>query len=323
MKKAFALIILIFTLNLSFAQTEKANDKEISANFELKFNSNDFNGIFDLFSPEMKAALPKNETNEFLKGLKIQSGIIKTREFIKYVKGTFASYKSTFENAIFSLNISTNNKSEINGLYIEPFKEENFPKIERNSTELILPFKDEWTVTWGGDTAEFNYHVESKAQKNAFDFIITDQNGKSYKTDGKANEDYYAFGKELIAPCEGEIILAVDGVSDNVPGELNPIYAPGNTVILKTENNEYLFFTHFKQNSIKVKQGQKVEKGEILGLSGNSGNSSEPHLHFHIQNVKVMNVATGVKCYFESIEVDGKLKHDYSPIKGEKVKNQK
>ena len=61
-----------------------------------------------------------------------------------------------------------------------------------------------------------NYHVESDAQKNAFDIIIKDKKGKSYKTDGKANEDYYAFGKELIAPCDGEIVLVVDGIKDNI-----------------------------------------------------------------------------------------------------------
>jgi murein DD-endopeptidase MepM/ murein hydrolase activator NlpD len=323
MKKTSVLIILLFASTLSLAQTEKANDKNISEKFEKFFNSSDYNGIFELFSDDMKNALPKEQANQFFVGLKTQAGTINARVFTKYVRGSFASYKTTFENGVFAVNISTDNQLKINGLYIEPFKEDNLPKIERNSTKLILPFKDKWTVTWGGDTAELNYHVESKAQKNAFDFVITDENGKSYKTDGKTNEDYYAFGKELIAPCDGEIVLVVDGVEDNIPGELNPIYVPGNTVILKTANNEYLFFAHFKQNSIKVKKGQNIKQGETLGLCGNSGNSSEPHLHFHIQNVKDMNVATGVKCYFDQIMVDGEMKKDYSPIKGEKIQSGK
>ena len=64
-----------------------------------------------------------------------------------------------------------------------------------------------------------------------------------------------------------------------------------------------------------------MKKGEILGLCGNSGNSSEPHLHFHLQNVEDMNIATGAKSYFEEIYVNGRLKKDYSPIKNEKIKN--
>jgi len=186
-----------------------------------------------------------------------------------------------------------------------------------------LPFTGEWTVLWGGDTKELNYHVEVEAQNGAFDIIITDENGKSYKNNGDNNEDYHAFGKELIAPCDAEVVLVVDGIKDNKPGEMNLYFILGNTVILKTDNDEYLLFTHFKQNSIVVKQGENVEKGELLGLCGNSGNSSEPHLHFHIQNVEDINQATGAKSYFEEIYVNGELKKDYSPIKNEKIKNKK
>jgi murein DD-endopeptidase MepM/ murein hydrolase activator NlpD len=83
-----------------------------------------------------------------------------------------------------------------------------------------------------------------------------------------------------------------------------------------------LFFAHFKQHSIKVTQGQKVKQGQILGLCGNSGNSSEPHLHFHIQNVEKMTEATGVKCFFDKLIVNGQTKTDYSPIQAEKIKNE-
>ena len=269
----------------------------------------------------MKSFLPIEKTTDFINGLKTQAGKIEKREFTKYENGTYASYKTNFERALFSVNISLDKNGKINGLFVKPFKESNLPKLERNKTDLILPFKEEWTVFWGGDTKELNYHVESEAQKNAFDIVITDKNGNSFKSDGKTNEDYYAFGKELIAPCDAEVVLAVDGIKDNIPGELNPIYIPGNTIILKTENNEFLFFAHFKQNSIVVKQGQKVKQGELLGLCGNSGNSSEAHLHFHIQNVEDLNKATGAKSYFSEIFVNGELKKDYSPIKGEKVKN--
>jgi murein DD-endopeptidase MepM/ murein hydrolase activator NlpD len=184
---------------------------------------------------------------------------------------------------------------------------------------MKLPFKGEWSVTWGGDTKEQNYHVESIAQKNAFDFLIYDEKGSTHKGTGEANEDFYAFGKELYAPCDGEVVLVVDGVKDNIPGVLNPIYIPGNTVIIKTANGEFAFFAHFKQHSIVVKQGQKVTTGALLGLCGNSGNSSEAHLHFHLQNVEDMTKATGAKCYFDQLKVNGVLKSDYSPVKGEKI----
>ncbi|MCF6241572.1 MAG: peptidoglycan DD-metalloendopeptidase family protein [Bacteroidales bacterium] len=322
MKKIFLFTTLFLIGNFVYSQTEKSESKTIAKTFEDNYNKNDYKAIFLMFSSEMQQALPVDKTIEFLTGLKSQAGKIIYRTFVKYENGTYASYKTTFERAVFALNISIDENSKINGLFVKPFKESNLPQMERNITKLKLPFKGEWTVVWGGDTKELNYHVESEAQKNAFDFIIKDEKGKSFKTDGKTNDDYYAFGKKLIAPCDGEIVLVVDGIKDNKPGELNPIYIPGNTVIIKTSNNEYLFFAHFKQNSIKVKQGQKIKQGELLGLCGNSGNSSEPHLHFHIQNVENMNIATGVKCYFDQIYVNGELKKDYSPIKNETIKNQ-
>ncbi len=319
MKKT-SIIILFFIPFLSFAQSEKIAYKTVAKSFEQYYNSNQYAKIFELFSDEMKGYLPLEQTSQFLNGLKIQYGNIKKREFVKY-KNTYACYKTSFERAVFSLQISLDNTAKINGLFVKPYVAENLPKLERNKTKMILPFNDEWTVTWGGDTKELNYHVESKAQKNAFDMVITDEKGKSYKNDGKNNEDYYAFGKKLLAPCDAEVVLVVDGVKDNIPQELNPIYIPGNTVVLKTNNNEYLFFAHFKQHSIKVKQGQLIKQGDVLGLCGNSGNSSEPHLHFHIQNIEDMNKATGAKCYFNEIIVNGEIQRDYSPIKNDKIKN--
>lgn len=322
MKTYITLLIVLLMTNYVISQQEQEIHKIVADEFEINYNSDNYDAIFASFSLEMQKSLPFEKTKEFLVGLKKQAGNIKKREFVKYLE-TFASYKTTFERVIFTMNISVDENLKINGLFFKPYSETVLPSMERNKTKLILPFKDEWTIIWGGDTKELNYHVDSEAQKNAFDIVIVNEMGNSYKTDGKTNEDYYAFGKELIAPCAGEVVLVVDGIKDNIPGTLNPIYVPGNTVIIKTANNEYLFFAHFKQHSIVVKQGQKVKQGQLLGLCGNSGNSTEAHVHFHIQNVEDMNVASGVKCYFDEIVVDGEVKTDYSPIQGEKISNEK
>ncbi len=322
MNKLFVTLFLVAIINFAFGQKEKLAYKLVVDSFETYYNADNYEAIFNCFTTEMKKALPLEQTKEFLSGLKLEAGKITKRAFIKY-DNSYASYKTNFERSLFAINISVDKNSKINGLFVGPFKESTLKIIERNTTKLILPFKDEWTVIWGGDTKEQNYHVESVAQKNAFDIVITNDKGKTYKTDGKLNEDYYAFGKQLFAPCDGEVVLVVDGVKDNVPGIMNPIYVPGNTVIIKTVNNEYLFFAHFKQQSIVVKQGQKVKQGQLLGLCGNSGNSSEAHLHFHIQNVEDMTSATGAKCYFDKIIVNGQLKTDYSPIQNEKISNGK
>jgi murein DD-endopeptidase MepM/ murein hydrolase activator NlpD len=314
-------LLFTFLISNSFAQTETAAYKTIADKFEQHYNNDKYDSIFSMFDANMQKALPLEQTIEFLSGVKVQAGQITKRQFIKYANGSVAVYKTNFEKTLLALNISLDGNSKINGFSIRPYTDETQPKLLRNSTKLILPFKDEWTVFWGGDTKEQNYHVSTPAQKNAFDIMITDAKGNSYKTDGKTNEDYYAFGKELIAPCDGEIVLVVDGVKDNTPGQMNTFNVGGNMVIIKTANNEFLVFCHFKHQSIKVKEGQKIKQGELLGLCGNTGNSSEAHLHFHIQNIEDQTTATGAKCYFEKLFVNGQVKQDYSPIKNDKIKN--
>jgi murein DD-endopeptidase MepM/ murein hydrolase activator NlpD len=321
MRNIILTALVSLTISSLYGQSEKATSKTVADSFVTYFNGDNFEAIFNSFDNKMQKALPLEKTLQFLTSLKSQAGKISKKEFLNYEQN-YASYKTNFERGIFFLNISIDSNANINGLQVKPFKDNNLPKITRNATKLNLPFKGEWTVIWGGDTKELNYHVTNEAQKNAFDIVVTDTIGNSYKTDGKVNEDYYAFGKELIAPCAGEVVLVVDGIKDNKPGELNPLYIPGNTVIIKTANNEYLFFAHFKQFSIKVKQGQIVKEGKLLGLCGNSGNSSEPHLHFHIQNVENMVSAAGVKCYFDKLIVNGQSKMDYSPIKKDLIKSE-
>jgi len=319
--KQILYIAVLFLAMTANAQQETAISKSVANDFRTKYNANNYEGIYALFTKEMKSLMPHDKTITFLNTLNVQAGNIKKRTFLKYPQANVALYKTTFERAVVALFISVDANSKINGLMVKPYTEEKTPKLKRNISKLILPFKEEWTVFWGGDTKEQNYHVAYKSQKNAFDLIITNAEGRSHKNDGKNNEDYFAFGKELIAPVSGEVVLVVDGIKDNKPGVMNPNYIPGNTVIIKTKNNEYLFFSHFKQHSIQVKQGQKVQQGDLLGLCGNSGNSSEPHLHFHIQNIEDMNIATGAKAYFDNIMVNGVLKNGYSPVKSEKIKN--
>ena len=321
MKQLLFILITLLVVNNAFAQKENEISKTAANDFQEKYNANDYEGIYEMFANEMKNFMPHDKTLAFLRGLKSEAGIIKTKSFVRYEQANVALYKTNFERLVVALYISVDENSKINGLMVKPFMEEKLPELKRNISSLRLPFNDEWTVLWGGDTKELNYHVIDNAQKNAFDFIITNSQGKSYENDGKTNEDFYAFGKQLIAPTDGEVVLVVDGVKDNNPGIPNPLYVPGNTVIIKTGNNEYLFFAHFKQHSIIVKQGQMVKQGDVLGLCGNSGNSTEPHIHFHIQNVEDMTKATGVKAHFESILVNGEIKKDYSPARMEKVKN--
>jgi murein DD-endopeptidase MepM/ murein hydrolase activator NlpD len=321
-KARHILFILVSTMLFTLGQgVETERHKAVVDQFTKNYNADDYEKIFSAFDEAMQKALPMQETEKFFSGVKKGYGNITERELIRSDQ-IVAQYKVRAERGTFTLTVSVDADDQIIGLFIKPFVDGDLPKMDRTKTNMILPFNGEWTLFWGGDTPEQNYHVGAHpSQKHAFDFVVRDERGRSYRTSGQTNEDFYIFGQELIAPCDGEIVLVVEGVKDNVPGQLNPFFPTGNTVILKTDNLEYLIFAHFKQHSIKVAQGQKVKRGDLLGLCGNSGNSSEAHLHFHVQNVEDLNVATGVKCYFADIIVNGEERSDCSPVRNDKVRN--
>lgn len=99
---------------------------------------------------------------------------------------------------------------------------------------------------------------------------------------------------------------------DNAPGSMNAYMALGNFVVIEHRAREYSVLAHLKQGSVRVKPGRKVKRGEVLGLCGNSGNSSEPHLHYHLQNTPVIQDGTGIKVFFTGLG-DGPR----SPVKGD------
>lgn len=313
------MLCFLLTFSASSAQTKNASNDDLPSRFKSNYNAGQFDSIYGMFAEHAKPIFTLDKTTAFLSQLKSRYGSMESMLFLGY-QSDFVVYKAVFDKGVLSLLLSIDKDNAITAIYARPYKDSTSVLLKRNLTSMDLPFKDEWTVFWGGDTKELNFHVVAKFQKNAFDIIKTGKDGKSYRTDGKTNEDYYAYGQQLIAPCDAEVIVAIDGIKDNVPGKVNTLYAPGNSVLLKTKNDEYILFAHIQQQSIRVKQGQVVKKGELLGLCGNSGNSSEPHLHFHLQDMEYLNEATGIKCYFSKLEVNGVKKTDYSPIKGDKIK---
>ncbi len=97
---------------------------------------------------------------------------------------------------------------------------------------------------------------------------------------------------------------AHDGEPDMIPGAIsNNVQMPtGNHIALKLETGTYLIIAHLKPGSVLVKAGDMVEEGQIIGQCGNSGNTSEPHIHIHHQrqdpNFYPVNFAEGLPLYF-------------------------
>jgi hypothetical protein len=203
--------------------------------------------------------------------------------------------------------------------------------MNRRGIEFFLPFNGTWLTFWGGDTAKQNHHHDTQSQRYAFDFIMVDDKGSFFKTDGRTNEDYYSFGLDVLVPADGEVVEIVDGLRDNKPKELNSFNYTGNYIMIKHDESTYSVLGHLKQNSMTVRVGDKVKAGDKLALCGNSGYTTDPHLHFHVQDSDVfakadndyrrIDVAKGKKVYFSKLKVGKNTKINYSPVKGNKVSN--
>ena len=190
----------------------------------------------------------------------------------------------------------------IQGLQIMPLN--IYPETDEIYTETVfdLPFLKEWFVFWGGTNSLVNYHYEYENQRYAYDFVILKKNS-SYEGDPTLNESYYAFGKEYLAPADGTVVKMENDVEDNKPvGTMNDEQPLGNYVIIDHGNGEYSYLAHFKHQSMEVKLGDEIKQGDLLGLVGNSGNSSEPHIHFHVADSADSSDSKSIRINFDRHE---------------------
>lgn len=312
--------VLLVNVGLAQEQEELPNYASAAAELMSLYNSGDYQGIFDLFNDDMKKALPRENTIDFFN--QNVNGLMGKMVEMKYatMKDGAHFYRTTFDRAIADIAISLSPSNQIMGLLITPVKPDDLPILERNTTKMILPFKETVFVFWGGITEEQNYHMADATQQYAYDILMV-ENGASYKGDALKNENYFIFGKDIIAPCNARVVKVITGVVDNVPGEMNPTQLTGNTVVLQASDQEFILFAHLKKGSILVEEGQDVLQGEVIGMCGNSGNSTEPHLHLGLQNDAEFLKSTGAKLFFDRLIVNGELKEDYLPVKEDFIKN--
>lgn len=193
----------------------------------------------------------------------------------------------------------------------------------QSQTDLELPFEGEWFISNGGRShAEGRHHFVTWGigQRYAMDVVIM-KGGKSHTGDGTKNEEYYCFGLPLYAPAAGVVVAMEDGIEDNVPGVTGKNgTAAGNYVIIDHQNDEYSLIAHFQKGTVQVSVGDTVTKGQELGNTGNSGNSSEPHLHYHLQNSPTFGKGMGLPASFLNYYANDVLVESGEPSLGQTVR---
>jgi hypothetical protein len=169
-----------------------------------------------------------------------------------------------------------------------------------------LPLDGPVTVAWGGPTLTVNYHATLPDQRWAYDLLIANE-GRTFRSDGRRLDDYYAYGRPVLAPASGVVRAIHDGLPDGVVGQWSLLRGPGNHVVLEVAEDEFLFIAHLQPGSIAVAPGDRVSTGMLIGRAGNSGNSSEPHVHLHLQDTAAPYLAEGIPFYFHRYRTGGAL----------------
>jgi hypothetical protein len=143
-----------------------------------------------------------------------------------------------------------------------------------------FPLDGAWYVGQGGGRG-LNHHLPVPEQRGALDLLRVGRNRSGQARSGSL-ESYPSYGAPVYAPCAGRVVSAVDGIEDQAPGTLRygPLY--GNHVFIDT-GTETVKLAHLRPGTVAVTTGRTVPAGELLGEVGNSGNSSEPHLHIHAE----------------------------------------
>jgi hypothetical protein len=195
--------------------------------------------------------------------------------------------------------------------------DENIYLNYKTKTVLELPFENEWYIIAGGKSLEQNHHfAPHRHQRYAMDIAKT-VNKKGFSGDGTKNEDYYTFGMRLNAPGDGKIVAMENNIEDNIPGVKNTKQYSGNYIIIDHLNGEFSFMVHFKKGSIIVAIGDTVVRGQEVGKAGNSGHSTGPHLHYHLQTTSDLSTGVGLPVQFINYYAD-----DQFVEKGEAVTGQ-
>jgi hypothetical protein len=185
-------------------------------------------------------------------------------------------------------------------------------EIYKCKTDYILPFTGKWTVWNGGADKKLSHSWGIVSQRYAYDFVIVDDKGGYFNGDGSLVENYLCYGKDIISPAAGTVVKISNKHKNSRVFNGNKVYCDtwdirGNYIIIKHNDTEHSVIAHIAKNSFTVKEGDTVKQGEIIAKCGNSGNTSEPHIHFQLQNGKSFFLSAGLPISFVNIKAEESL----------------
>ena len=158
------------------------------------------------------------------------------------------------------------------------------------------------------------------AERYAIDWIQADEEGRIILPDDNSRlTDFPAYGKPILSVANGKVVKVVNKYSDVKPGVLDPDLtlkdAGGNHVIVDIGGGRYAFYAHLKPDSIEVEEGDNVRRGQRIARLGNSGNTTAPHLHFHIMDAPLaLGADNNLPYVFDSYVLQGHYEDSVTPV---------
>ena len=161
-----------------------------------------------------------------------------------------------------------------------------------------LPVEGIWYVA--SEHGPLDPHKRYIAEAFAYDFLKIGHEGRSYEGSGGRNSDYLSYGATVLAAADGEVVYMRNDVPENVPGQAMPATPGGNAMVIRHEGDIYTYYAHMRPGGMKVGVGDAVMAGDAIGEVGNSGDSVEPHLHFHAMSGPDPGQSPGIPALFEN-----------------------
>ncbi len=158
-------------------------------------------------------------------------------------------------------------------------------RAREETVALNFPLDDGWFyVGQGGSTATVNYHVVNRTQRYALDIVALSAWGnRGVRFRPRSLKEYSSYGRPVYAPCNGRVEYVESSLRDNVtPSDRDRERPAGNQIVLRCVDTDVdILMAHLQNGSVRVRINEQIQVGTRLGAIGNSGNSTEPHLHIH------------------------------------------
>ena len=184
---------------------------------------------------------------------------------------------------------------------------------------LRPPFSGTWTVAFVAPDDSSSRAADPRL-RFALDWVIRDDADRTFRGDGKRNADYFAFGREVLAPAAARVALVVDGQPDHAPGAgADASDLPGNRVVLDLGRGEFAILMHLQSGSIKVRLGQRVVAGQSIARVGDSGRCREPNLQFVLADRPRLEDGKSLPVTFRRVLLDGEQAERAMPIYGTRL----